>query len=294
MIGVASNVAVQVPRKVADLIRPDAPAAEARDALELGSAAVADTTDFQPAGSGTVPDPLTVSIVQGSTASGGNLTIRSTSHATKGTVTVEGKLSCPGSGTGSEAFGAGAVASDIVSVAVGANTSVTGAGGTGIGCQATVSGFLGTALGRFASSTHTGSLALGFHAATTADYQCVMGGENALINTLVPCSAIGGFALAPQGISGTSTLRDLGKVGFTWADSADTTRKGKLSLLACDASGTDKEGLFVASNGTTADVVIPIANVRNAADDTAAAALSPPCPIGGIYRTASVLKIRVT
>jgi len=41
-------------------------------------------------------------------------------------------------------------------------------------------------------------------------------------------------------------------------------------------------------------VVIPIAQVRNAANDAAAAALSPPVPIGGIYRNGSVLQIRVT
>lgn len=41
-------------------------------------------------------------------------------------------------------------------------------------------------------------------------------------------------------------------------------------------------------------IVTPIANVRDAADDVAAAALVPPVPVGGRYRTGSIMKIRVT
>jgi len=41
-------------------------------------------------------------------------------------------------------------------------------------------------------------------------------------------------------------------------------------------------------------IVTPIAKVRDAADDVAAAALVPPVPVGGRYRTGSVMKIRVT
>lgn len=44
--------AIQVPNKVADLIRNDAPAAEARNALGLGSIATHDEGEFEPAGAG--------------------------------------------------------------------------------------------------------------------------------------------------------------------------------------------------------------------------------------------------
>lgn len=43
--------AIQEPNKVADLIRPDAPAADARNALGLGSMATRDADEFDPAGS---------------------------------------------------------------------------------------------------------------------------------------------------------------------------------------------------------------------------------------------------
>lgn len=44
----------------------------------------------------------------------------------------------------------------------------------------------------------------------------------------------------------------------------------------------------------TGAVTIAIASVRSAADDAAAAALSPAVPVGGLYRTVSAVKIRVS
>lgn len=60
------------------------------------------------------------------------------------------------------------------------------------------------------------------------------------------------------------------------------------------AGGTDPNINVSVEPKGAGQVVIPIANVRNAANDAAAAALVPPVPIGGIYRNGSVLQIRVT
>jgi hypothetical protein len=54
------------------------------------------------------------------------------------------------------------------------------------------------------------------------------------------------------------------------------------------------EAIRFSDTGSISQVVIPIANVRDAADDAAAAALSPPVPVGGLYRTGSFIKIRVS
>lgn len=60
------------------------------------------------------------------------------------------------------------------------------------------------------------------------------------------------------------------------------------------AGGTDANINLSLEPKGSGQVVIPIAQVRNAANDAAAAALSPPVPVGGIYRNGSVLQIRVT
>jgi hypothetical protein len=60
-----------------------------------------------------------------------------------------------------------------------------------------------------------------------------------------------------------------------------------------DAAGVDV--LSVTRSGTTATIVaLNLAMVPSAADDAAAAALSPVVPVGGLYRTASAVKIRVS
>lgn len=53
---------------------------------------------------------------------------------------------------------------------------------------------------------------------------------------------------------------------------------------------TDGTILTVNSDGY---IVLLAASVPSAADDAAAAALSPAVPVGGLYRTASAVKIRV-
>ena len=105
------------------------------------------------------------------------------------------------------------------------------------------------------------------------------------------------------GRSSTTDGQPMAVVDAKWADSTHATRKGRCSVWVAGASATTsnfstgtgwREALRVSENGTCADVVIPIDNVRDAADDAAAAALSPAVPVGGLYRTGSILKIRVS
>lgn len=61
-----------------------------------------------------------------------------------------------------------------------------------------------------------------------------------------------------------------------------------------DANAAGVDILSITRSGTTATIIaLAPAMVPSAADDTAAAALTPVVPIGGLYRTASALKIRV-
>lgn len=64
---------------------------------------------------------------------------------------------------------------------------------------------------------------------------------------------------------------------------------GDLRILA---GGTDTNVNISIEPLGSGCVRVPIAKVREAADDAAAAALSPPVPVGGHYRTGSALKIR--
>ena len=61
-----------------------------------------------------------------------------------------------------------------------------------------------------------------------------------------------------------------------------------------DANGAGVDILSVTRSGTTVTGVnLSLASIQSAADDSAAAALSPAVPVGGLYRTASAVKIRV-
>lgn len=60
------------------------------------------------------------------------------------------------------------------------------------------------------------------------------------------------------------------------------------------ANGTDDDIDAQISPKGTGTLVIPIANIRDFANDAAAAAASPPVPVGGFYRNGSVLMIRVS
>lgn len=60
-----------------------------------------------------------------------------------------------------------------------------------------------------------------------------------------------------------------------------------------DADGAGVTALSFTRSGTTVTgVALSLASVPAAADDAAAALLTPAVPVGGLYRTASALKIR--
>jgi hypothetical protein len=94
-----------------------------------------------------------------------------------------------------------------------------------------------------------------------------------------------------QQISSTGTRRDAGNVNAGWAVSTDASRLGELIFSSSGYNG-NHVGLRVRDNGSGADLIAD--NMREAADDTAAAALSPPVPVNGLYRTGSTVKIRVS
>lgn len=59
------------------------------------------------------------------------------------------------------------------------------------------------------------------------------------------------------------------------------------------AGGLDTNiNISIEPKGSAGHVVIPIANLRSAANDAAAAALVPPVPVGGLYRNGSAVQIR--
>jgi len=60
-----------------------------------------------------------------------------------------------------------------------------------------------------------------------------------------------------------------------------------------NAAGVDLIS-FTRSGTTNTIVALSLAAVPSAADDAAAALLSPVVPVGGLYRTASAVKIRVS
>lgn len=96
-----------------------------------------------------------------------------------------------------------------------------------------------------------------------------------------------------QGISSTSTVRDMAYIDTTWIVSTDASRLSDLVLSSNGYAGPH-EGMRFRDTGTFSQPMIPIANIVSAADDTAAAALTPAVPVGGLYRTGSILKIRVS
>jgi hypothetical protein len=105
-----------------------------------------------------------------------------------------------------------------------------------------------------------------------------------------------------QGISSTGAARDLGYVDARFAGgiNADATYLGEIHLILQDFgnnTGGNPGGRLAlkgVSNGTSVDLVVPLENLRDAADDTAAAALTPAVPVGGLYRTGSALKVRIS
>jgi hypothetical protein len=85
-----------------------------------------------------------------------------------------------------------------------------------------------------------------------------------------------------RGYSSTGAWREIAAIDHRWYADTDASRLGELVLSSSGYNG-DHVGLRVRDNGSGADVLLD--NVREAADDTAAAALSPPVPVTGLYRT---------
>ncbi len=101
-----------------------------------------------------------------------------------------------------------------------------------------------------------------------------------------------GGLLTFQAASSTTPDQPQAKITPAWVVDTHASRTGKVTVSTSGYNG-DHEGMHFEDTGTFSQPVIPIANVRDAADDAAAAALTPACPIGGLYRTGSILKIRV-
>lgn len=91
--------------------------------------------------------------------------------------------------------------------------------------------------------------------------------------------------------SSTGTDRDVAHIDAIWYVNTDASRLGELVLSGSGYNG-DHVGLRVRDNSSGAELIFE--NIRDAADDTAAAALSPPIPVNGVYRTGSALKVRVS
>jgi hypothetical protein len=99
------------------------------------------------------------------------------------------------------------------------------------------------------------------------------------------------FALG--GRSSTTDNVAMGFIDAAWSVSTHASRLADIVLSTTGYNGTH-EAIRFSDTGSIAQPIIPIANIRDAADDAAAAALSPAVPVGGLYRTGSLLKIRVS
>jgi hypothetical protein len=99
--------------------------------------------------------------------------------------------------------------------------------------------------------------------------------------------------VALRGVTSTAAVVDMAFVDAEWATSEHGTRLADLVLSTTGFNGVH-ESMRFQDTGAISQPVIPIANVRDAADDAAAAALTPAVPVGGLYRTGSALKIRAS
>jgi hypothetical protein len=97
--------------------------------------------------------------------------------------------------------------------------------------------------------------------------------------------------VALRGVTSTATVQDHAFLDASWANATHGSRRGRASIKVVDWAATH-EGLAVETDGVQANVFLP--DVRDAADDVAAAALVPPVPVGALYRNGSVLQIRVS
>ena len=95
------------------------------------------------------------------------------------------------------------------------------------------------------------------------------------------------------GRSSTTDAQAMGSLDATWSTNTHASRAADIVIRTAGYNGAN-EAIRFRDAATFTQPIIPIANVRDAADDAAAAALSPAVPVGGLYRTGSSLKIRVS
>lgn len=180
----------------------------------------------------------------GDTASGGALTLQSTGNATRGRI----NLGSAGTSYFDEASGQLTVAAAVS--AVGQFTTANGQfnSSSGAGLSLAVGGTRRLAIGAQGNVTICSNLS------APSDVNCLAGAE---VGTRSPL-AVQGVAsqsapLFPLlGQSSTTAGRRMGVVDAAWASSTDASRKGRLTLAASDASGTDREGFRVESDGAAA------------------------------------------
>lgn len=86
---------------------------------------------------------------------------------------------------------------------------------------------------------------------------------------------------------------DVGDGGLTVAGGGLTIDAGGLTVTAGGIAITAGGQSIVAGNLVLTSGVRLVANLPSAADDAAAAALSPTVPVGGLYHTAGAVKQRL-
>lgn len=166
------------------------------------------------------------------------------------------------------AIGPLASASGDKSASIGYQT-VSSQGGFAMGNQANATGVRAFAMGYSTSATHNASICLGGFATSTATNQLTIGSATDPITkiafpggapVLSPASAstigwiVRGLAsqtatlMQLQGISSTSTAREMADIDAVWATATDASRKARLVLSAWDTSG--REGLRIEASGS--------------------------------------------
>lgn len=181
-------------------------------------------------------------------------------------------------------------------VLIGSGGSVTSTRGISIGGGAATGTAYSITIGAVTTSGHSGAVALGGGIDTSRQRELTIG-----CDTSSGAGAwTGGHRIRFQSTASDNLVHDIGTLDMRWAVSTAASRLGRAVLVTTGFNG-DHDAIYFDDTGNTgasgagiAQAVIPIANVRDAADDTAAAALSPACPVGGLYRTGSTLKIRVS
>lgn len=154
-----------------------------------------------------------------------------------------------GSNTGNFAFfntviGAGASSTNSNSVVIGKgnSSSVNAAVVVGSGCSVSATG--ATSIGFGVSTTHTGSVTLGTNASSERINELLFGSNNSA--SALDCS----FRLA--GSTGSFVSRDMSRIGNTWIDSTDATRKARSIFYVDDTA--EREYMRADANGSGVDI----------------------------------------